>query len=58
MTNKEIIELWKQGYSVKQITNKSKIVQRCKNEIVTNAFMYMTEYVILKYQSRNEETKK
>ncbi len=51
MTDLEIINFWKQGYSVEQITNKSEIVQRCKDEGVTRMVMNRVENVILKYQS-------
>lgn len=52
MKDSEIIDYWKQGYSIDQITNKSKIVQRCKNKNVTKMEKIRVEYVILKYQSR------
>lgn len=51
MSDEEIIAYWRQGYSVEQITNKSVMVQKCKNENVTRMVMNKIEKVILKYQN-------
>lgn len=51
MSNEEIIEYWKQGYTVEQIVNKSEIVKRCKDENVTLMIRKRVEKVILEYQS-------
>lgn len=55
MTDKEIIELWKQGYSVDKITEKSVMVQKNKGTDGEEDARYyvknLVETTILKYQS-------
>lgn len=52
MTEQEIIEYWKQGYTVDQIVNKNPIVKNTKrDENVVRLIQSKVEKVILKYQS-------
>lgn len=55
MDEDEIIKLWRQGYSVEQITNTSTMVQKTKGkEEESDAKYYvknLVEKTILKYQS-------
>lgn len=55
MTDEEIINYWKQGYSVEQITNMSTMVQKNKGTVgEDDAKKYvknLVEKAILKYQS-------
>lgn len=51
MKKEDIIELWKQGYSVEQITNKSLVVRKSKDEKVKKIIMHRVESIILEYQS-------
>lgn len=54
MSNKEILKLWKQGYSVDQITDMSEIVKNTKkDEKVRNLIKNRVELVILKYQTED-----
>lgn len=55
MSEEKIIELWKEGYSIEQITEKSVMVQKNKGtDGETKARHYvknLVENTILKYQS-------
>lgn len=52
MTEVEIIDMWKQGYSVQQITKSSKLVKITKkNPFVVQQMQRKIEKTILKYQS-------
>lgn len=52
MNEQEIIELWKQGYSVEQIVSMNKLVQKTrKNEQVVKLIQNKVEKTILEYQS-------
>lgn len=55
MNVEKIIKLWRQGYSVEQITNMSTLVQKNKGtdgeEKARNYVKNVVEKVILKYQS-------
>lgn len=52
MDKKRIIELWKQGYTVKQITEMSLLVQKTKeDEKVKQIVQRNVEQTILEYQS-------
>lgn len=55
MDEEKIIELWKQGYSIEQITEKSIMVQKNKGtdgeEEAINYVKNLVETTILKYQS-------
>lgn len=52
MEEKEIIALWKQGYSVEKIVSMNKLVQNTrKNEQVVKLIQSKVERTILKYQS-------
>lgn len=53
MSEKEIIDLWKQGYSVEQITNKSMTVKKGKDKKATYEIMHRIEKIIFKYQTTN-----
>lgn len=56
MPDEEILKLWKQGYSVDQITDMSEIVKKTKKEEkVRNMIKNRIECVILKYQTEDEE---
>lgn len=55
MNEDKIIELWRQGYSVDQITNMSVMVQKAKGTDREDEAKYyvknLVENTILKYQS-------
>lgn len=51
MSKEEIINYWKQGYTVEQIVNKSRLVKDIKDEEVTLRIRERVEKVILEYQS-------
>ena len=52
MDKKRIIELWKQGYTVKQITEMSVLVQKSKKDERTKQIIQeRVERTILEYQS-------
>ena len=53
MTEQKIIRLWREGYSVDQITDMSEIVQKLKkfkvDDTVRNLVQHRIEKTILKY---------
>lgn len=52
MDKKRIIELWKQGYTVQQITEMSVLVQKSKKDERTKQIVQeQVERTILEYQS-------